>query len=92
MISAMALSAMPLMSAPISDKYSNTALAETDNLSSLASFLGADTAYFNFTNYAKNYSNTDMIITDCEDQSYGMSMLQILTHNGVFPQTFLLPL
>lgn len=84
MISAMALSAMPLMSAPISDKYSNTALAETDNLSSLASFLGADTAYFNFTNYAKNYSNTDMIITDCEDQSYGMSMLQILTHNGVF--------
>ena len=84
MISAMALSAIPLMSAPISDKYSNTALAETDNLSSLASFLGADTAYFNFTNYAKNYSNTDMIITDCEDQSYGMSMLQILTHNGVF--------
>lgn len=84
MISAMALSSIPLMSAPVTSNYSTTALAETNNLSSLASFLGADTAYFSFTNYTKKYLDTDMIITDCEDQSYGISMLQILTHNGVF--------
>lgn len=84
MISAMALSSIPLMSAPVTSDYSTTALAETDDLSSLASFLGADTAYFNFTNYTKKYLDTDMIITDCEDQSYGISMLQILSHNGIF--------
>lgn len=84
MISAMALSSIPLMSAPVTSNYSTTALAETSNLSSLASFLGADTAYFSFTNYAKKYLDTDMIVTDCEDQSYGISMLQILSHNGVF--------
>lgn len=83
-ISAMALSSIPLMSAPVTNNYSITAIAETNNLSSLASFLGADTAYFSFTNYTKKYLDTDMIITDCEDQSYGISMLQILTHNGVF--------
>lgn len=84
MISAMALSSIPLMSAPVTSNYSTTALAETSNLSSLASFLGADTAYFSFTNYAKKYLDTDMIVTDCEDQSYGISILQILSHNGVF--------
>lgn len=84
MISAMALSSLPLMSAPVTDNYRTIALAETNDLSSLASFLGADTAYFSFINYTKNYLDTDMIITDCEDQSYGISMLQILTHNGVF--------
>ncbi len=84
MISAMALSSIPLMSAPVTSNYSTTALAETDDLNSLASFLGADTAYFNFTNYTKKYLDTDMIITDCEDQSYGISMLQILSHNGIF--------
>ncbi|MDE7365295.1 MAG: hypothetical protein K2N27_10535 [Ruminococcus sp.] len=84
MISAIALSSLPLMSAPVTDNYRTIALAETNDLSSLASFLGADTAYFSFTNYTKNYLDTDMIITDCEDQSYGISMLQILSHNGVF--------
>lgn len=84
MISAMALSSIPLVSAPVVSNYSTTALAETGNLSSLASFLGADTAYFSFTNYTKKYLDTDMIITDCEDQSYGISMLQILSHNGIF--------
>ncbi|MDE7098258.1 MAG: hypothetical protein K2O60_03840 [Ruminococcus sp.] len=84
MISAMALSSLPLMSAPVKDDYRTTAIAETSELNALANFLGADTAYFSFTNYAKNYLDTDMIITDCEDQSYGISMLQILSHNGVF--------
>lgn len=84
MISAMALSSLPLMSAPVKDDYRTTAIAEISELNALANFLGADTAYFSFTNYTKNYLDTDMIITDCEDQSYGISMLQILSHNGVF--------
>ena len=84
MISAMALSSLPLMSATVNDDYRTTAIAETSELNALANFLGADTAYFSFTNYTKNYLDTDMIITDCEDQSYGISMLQILSHNGVF--------
>lgn len=82
-ISALAVSSIPFIPAPITVNY-NTAVAEADNLNSLASFLGADTDYFNFSNYTKNYLDTDMVITDCEDQSYGMSMLQILSHNGVF--------
>lgn len=84
MISAMALSSLPLMSAPVTSDYRTTAIAETSELNALASFLDADTAYFSFKNYTKNYLDTDMIITDCEDQSYGISMLQILSHNGVF--------
>lgn len=84
MISAMAISAVPLMSAPVTSNYRTTAIAETSELNALANSLGADEAYFSFTNYTKNYLNTDMIITDCEDQSYGISMLQILSHNGVF--------
>ncbi|MCM1132868.1 MAG: hypothetical protein NC340_05305 [Ruminococcus flavefaciens] len=82
-ISALTVSAVPFMQFSPTDNVI-TAVAESGNLVSRASSLGADTDYFSFTNYTKNYLDTDMIITDCEDQSYGISMLQILSHNGIF--------
>lgn len=83
MTAALAFTAVPYIPAPAD--YSSTAAAENDTqLSTAASLLGAENYHFSFKNYTKNYLDTDIIVSGCEDQSYGISMLQILSHNGVF--------